>query len=110
MNLRFRLYYGDGSMFEGAGFADAIQAPTNDVQVAINEEPWRTDGKHGVQHGHDVYVWRDEGGWYGMDQMGFWHYMAEVGKPKYAIFGRSMARNDAFHDCLRRAMKEGLGE
>lgn len=107
--MRFRVYYSDGRTYAGDGFEDAIYTPTQDVQVVINEEPWRADGKFGIQHGHDVYVWRDPGLWFGMDQMGFWHYMAEIGQPKYAIFGRSIARTPDFHDVLKRAKTEGLG-
>lgn len=107
--MKFRIYYGDGSTFEGSSFEDAVNAPTLNVQVIVNEEPWRTDGNHGIQHGKDSYCFRD-GAWFGMDAMGREHYLAESGYPKYTIYGRTTLRNEEFHECLRRALKEGLGD
>ena len=117
MSLRFRIYYGwfdpeTGEVkvwtFEGAGRESAKIAPNQNVQVIVNEEPWRTDGKRGLQHGTDCYCWRDDQGWCGMDFMGREHYLAELGFGKIVLWGRSQ-RNAAFHACLRGALKEGLG-
>lgn len=115
--LKFRVYYGlrcphtdeiTTWTFEGAGLADAIWTPVENVQVIVNEEPWRTDGKRGLQYGQDCYVWRNESGWHGVPFPGREHYLAELGIPKVCIYGKSV-RNEDWQACMRRALKEGLG-
>lgn len=115
--LKFRIYYGvwDGRekdyvywTYNGCGFADALNADTEGVQHIIQENPTKPDG-YDVINQKDFYVWREDQGWIGMDQAGVSTYLREKGIPKHVIFGYNM-RNDAYHECLRRALREGLGE
>lgn len=106
--MRFRIYYEDGSTFDGNGFADACCAPTMRVQVCVNDQP-TSHKPYTLQHSKDAYVWRDDGGWYGVDSLGLHEYMFEAGKAKYMVFGGTMARTPEFHACLNRAIDEGLG-
>lgn len=106
--MRFRIYYEDGSTYEGYGFEDAINAPTMRVQVCVNDRPSGSKN-YSLQHSKDAYVWRDDGGWYGVDSLGLHEYWFERGKAKYAVFGGTMARTEEFHSCLNRALDEGLG-
>lgn len=119
--LKFRIYYGwldpsDGKVktwtFEGAGSEDAIKAPRGNVQVIVNEEPWReAQGKRGrgLQHGHDYYVWRDDQGWCGLDLPGREYYLDHYEGGCVVLKGWTQ-RDEAYHECVRRATNEGLGE
>jgi hypothetical protein len=107
--MRFRIYYEDGSTYEGDGFADAIMAPTMRVQVIVNDRPSGAKS-YSMQHSKDAYCWRDDGGWYAVDSLGLHEYLFEAGKAKYMVFGGTMARTAEFHACLNRALDEGLGD
>ena len=106
--MRFRIFYEDGSTFEGQGFDDAIKAPTMRVQVIANEALHKESG-FALQHTKDAYVYRHDGGWFGVDALGLHEYLFEDGFAKYIIFGGTMARTAEFHACLNRALDEGLG-
>ena len=104
---RFRIWYGDGSVYEGVGREDAFNAPTLDVQVILQAAEHLPKG-YSVTHTKDVYSWRDDGGWFGMDSLGMHFYLAEQGIPKYCIFGRTMVDRRTFDEVLKRALAEGL--
>jgi len=119
--MRFRIYYaifdaGDGEYhrwtYEGQGFDDACKAPTEGVQVIVQENP---NQQKSAIPGCDIisqfdwYCWRADQGWIGMNSGGYETYLREKGFPKYIIHGYNM-RNDAFNKCLTQALKEGLGE
>lgn len=116
-NLKFRIYYGtwDGAAKEyrywaisGVGFADALSVDTEGVQHILQENSTKESG-FDIINQKDFYVWREDQGWIGMDHAGVATYLREKGFPKHVIFGYNM-RNDAYHECLRRALQEGLGE
>lgn len=120
MGFKFRIYYGlldpetqkpKTWTFEGAGLEDAIRAPRGNIQVIVNEEPWReANGKRGrgLQHGKDYYVWRDEMGWFGLDLPGREYYLDTYPGACVCLKGWSQ-RDEAYHECVRRATREGLG-
>ena len=57
----FRIYYGDGTIFEGT----PENAPVDDVQVIAYDDPDQ-GGKRCTVYNHDMYVYSDVGGeWVG---------------------------------------------
>ena len=68
MNDVFRIYYGDGSVFEGVS---PEGAPTRDVQVIVWEDPERGHAEVGraVLYNWDIYIYSDAvGGWIGTNK------------------------------------------
>jgi hypothetical protein len=115
--LKFRIYYAvyvasedeyKHWTYKGQGFEDAIMAPTDGVQVIIQENATKPKG-YDVLNQRDFYCWRPDQGWIAMDLSGRETYEREVGFPKYTIHGYNL-RNDAYHEAMRRALAEGLGE
>jgi hypothetical protein len=115
--MKFRIYYcvydaGKGDYhywtYEGVGFEDAIKAPTEGVQVITQENVDKPKG-YDVICQKEYYVWRPDQGWIGMNDAGWETYVREPGFSKYMIHGYNL-RNDAYHDSLRKALAEGLGE
>jgi hypothetical protein len=107
--MRFRVYYGDGSTFAGEGLDDALRTPQNNVQVIIVQNPdsprgWNLVRSKGL---HGYYVWRN-GGWEITDEAGVWDYRLMHTEPRVEIYGRTV-KDEAFHACVTRAVKEGLG-
>jgi hypothetical protein len=89
--MKFRIYYGDGSTFEGDPFA----APGYGVQVIA----WWQDGRRYLVHGKDFYWWTTTG-WSGGDFAGFIQSLRRPGAQKL-ILGES---SDDFADILKRAV------
>lgn len=118
--MKFCIYYGvwDGEAgqyrywtFKGQGFEDAIRAPTEGVQHIVQENLNNQRGAIpycDIINQKEYYVWRPDQGWLGVDQGGYETYIREKGFAKYITHGYSL-RNEAYHECLRRALKEGLG-
>lgn len=68
MNELFRVYYGDGSVFEGVRPEDA---PTHDVQVIAYEDPERGVLEVGrvLLYNWDFYIYSDRvRGWHGTNK------------------------------------------
>lgn len=114
--LKFRIYYAswDGQSgeyrywtFQGRGFADAINAPTEGVQQIIQENPAKKRG-FDIINQKDIYAFRPDQGWIGMDDAGYATYQRETGFPKFVIFGYNL-HNAAYEQTLGQALKEGLG-
>jgi hypothetical protein len=90
--LRWEIYYGDGTTYDGS----PATAPTRDVQVIVMEDEgvaWIT------QSGSDFYCWRD-GRWWGMDYVGYIDYMMSDGWKK-VLFGRLILKQE-FQAIFRR--------
>jgi hypothetical protein len=86
--MRWRIYYGDGTHYDGP---DPYTAPTRNVQVILTANP---------DHGWDVcryddYYWHlpDLDSWGGGDKFGLFDYLIEPG-PKRVLFGRTIANAD----------------
>lgn len=98
---RWRIYYGDGTVFtdhDGVAFA----APALNVQmIAV------ADDDHGwyLCRSSDYYWYLPESdAWQGGDTFGLWDYLAQPGA-KRVMFGRTIG-NDAFSAILTRAYDE----
>lgn len=100
MMIRWRIYYADGSTYEG----DPFMAPPAGVQVIAQ----RVDGQdRAIMHGKDYYFWREGLGWNGCDMGGLWDYLLIGTGPKYVLAGRSI-RTDDFWQLVGEAAKEPL--
>ena len=106
--IRFRIYYDDGSTYDGNGSLDsAINAPTVGAQVIVYESA-NSRGRSLV-HSKDYYYFKD-GLWNGCDWGGLFDYLTQMGFAKVLLFGRTMMRNDDFYAIQARATREGLGD
>lgn len=101
--MRFIIFYGDGSIYEGENFVEACQASTADVQLIAQAHPEATLGRY-LLHSKPYYIWLAEGMWSAADEPGFWDYLFQQG-PKSVLFGRTMANDSAFHEIVKRAEK-----
>lgn len=96
----FKIYYDDGSTFEG----DPAIAPTRGVQVIVmrdRDHVWKTVA------GSHYYVWANRGDgyeWFGVDQAGFYDYLFNPGW-KMILLGRTIS-NDRFAEIFRNATEE----
>ena len=63
---QFRIYYGDGSVFDG----EPEDAPTDDVQIIVWDDPTRGNGDigRGSVYEYDIYIYSDDIGWHGTDK------------------------------------------
>lgn len=92
MSLRFRVYYGDGSTYDG----DPYFAPRPGVQAIVG--PDRLTGRYMVSD-KDFYWWlEEEGRWRGGDLYGKFLYEMKLG-PRVVLFGEQIA-NDAYNACI----------
>jgi len=81
---RWRIYYGDGSTYEG----DPFYAPAQNVIVIIRYGPNENALCHSISlRGYYVYK---NGMWDICDEVGYWDYMLNWKEPRIAIFGRSL--------------------
>jgi len=107
--MRWRIYYGDGSVFSNRD-GTAFDAPAINVQVIAQESD--NDAGRILMHGTSLrayYCWRDdEKQWYCTDEVGFYDYMMLMLGPKRVLFGRTL-RNEAFYEVMKVAIDEGLG-
>lgn len=92
MSKQFRIYYHDGTTYDG----DPFQAPAWGVLVIV--EPNRDSGRQIVQNG-DYYCWSDNH-WYPMDYIGMVDYLARPG-PRKVIFGRLVSYDDFYSAYIR---------
>ena len=94
--LKWKIYYGDGSVFSG----NPEDAPERDVQVIVQEDSevgWTTI------HVRDFYVWKWDQ-WLGVDLFGLWDYLASPGW-KRVLFGRTMKRSE-YNDIYKQAKSD----
>jgi hypothetical protein len=99
MTLRWRIYYGDGSVFDPG---DPFQAPALNVQMVANG-----DRDHGWSLVRQVdYYWYDESidEWNGGDIFGLWDYLQLPGHKK-VVFGRNTT-NANFNTIFQRALND----
>lgn len=111
-DLKWRIYYGDGSTYSNRD-GSAFDAPAENVQVIAialdTEKGWGLVHGGESDRGCDVYFYRDDS-WFGSDRdgHGFASYLRELG-PRKVIFGRTMSDTAAFWEIVGRASREGLG-
>ncbi len=98
--MRWRIYYDDGSTYEGESEEDAVKAPPLGVQVIYVD--------NGVTTGRDMYLWKG-GRFWGCDEAGMWDYLFNYPEPKKILFGRTMPTWEEYNEILQRAIREKLG-
>ena len=93
----FRVYYDDGSTYEG----DPYQAPRLGVIAIVQhtEHEGRT-----VYAREDYYWWDDDDTWRGGDLFGMWDYLLRPG-PRCVLFGR-LVHNATYRDISERAFHD----
>lgn len=66
MQLDFRIYYGDRSIYEG----EPELAPSQNVQAIVWDDPVKGSQDLGrvVLHQWDIYIYSDDIGWHGTDK------------------------------------------
>ncbi len=115
MLLRWSLYYGDGSRFDGNCSLHAMRAPTWGVQILKQE----ADNERGFsqRHGCNFFVWeriiRSGDGvavgwrWGGKgDQFGLSHYYETHKGAQKVILGVEI-HDDTYHEISRRVVADG---
>lgn len=100
MTLRWRIYYGDGSTFDGRD-GPASDAPARDVQMIAVADP-----DHGwyLVRSTDYYWWLPNDTWNGGDIFGLFDYLIEPGL-KRVLFGRTI-ETARFRAIFDRAMND----
>lgn len=79
----WRVYYGDGTTWDG----DPFDAPGLNVQAVVQADA--EVGRH-VVTGFDFYWWEaSHDRWWGGDLFGLWDYLSREG-PRKVIFARTM--------------------
>lgn len=80
----FRVYYADGSTFDG----DPFEAPGLGVLLVVEK-----DEEHGrrIVSGGDYFVWNER--WWAVDQMGMIDYLLQPG-PRKVLIGRMVSNED----------------
>lgn len=101
--MKFIIFYGDGSIFEGESTEDAFRALVLDVQVIAQAHPEATNGRN-LLHSTPYYIWLDGVTWSPTDHAGFECYIRESG-PKMILFGRTMVNTSEFNALISRAEK-----
>ena len=105
--MRFRIYYGDGSTYDGETQADAFAAPVLDVQIVKQE----ADNERGftLRHGSNFYCWEDRpvARWSGKgDVFGLQDYYGYQTGPQKVLIGREIY-DDTYQEICRRAVADG---
>ena len=103
--MRWRVYYGDNSVFSSYD-GSPFEAPQVNVQAVTFEDA--SERGFGLMQGKDAYYWHDNIGWSGCDSMGLFDYLMFYRGPKAVLFGRSI-RDETFWAIVGRASQEGLG-
>lgn len=105
--MRWRIYYGDWSTFSDRD-GEPWEAPTFDVQVAVNEQLPPASPRLKPRRGTHCYYYRPDVGWMGCDEAGLFDYLFHYRGPKAVIFGRTIA-DAVFRAIEARAKTEGFG-
>jgi hypothetical protein len=96
--VKFRIYYGDGTTYEG----DPFDAPRLDVQVIVQPDP-RVG--YALISSADYYYWEPElGGWKGTTGFGLYDHLIRCRNP-LVLFGRHMT-DEAYAVMLARIRSE----
>lgn len=94
--VAWRIYYGDGSSYDG----DPFLAPARNVQVVVVIDP---DVGRYLHARCDFYWWDDAiKTWFGGDINGMWDSLDQPG-PKRVLFGRVVPLR-TYDDCIKRAL------
>lgn len=113
--MRWRLYYGDGSTYEGESDADAFAAPTMSA-IILKQEADNPRG-YSIRHGCTFFVWEriglsdgtilEEGRWGGKnDLIGLTHYWQTHQGPQKILVGIEI-HDDTYHAISKIADTDG---
>lgn len=99
MSLRWRIYYGDGTVYDPG---NPFDAPAQNVQMIANG-----DRNHGwsLARSNDYYWYEEDlDEWNGGDIFGLWDYLTRPGHKK-VLFGRTILTEE-FQAILTRAVND----
>jgi hypothetical protein len=99
MNMRWRVYYGDGSIYDPGS---AYEAPPQDVQMIANAD--RDNGWSLIRCVDYYWYYEDIDEWNGGEIFGLFDYLLQPG-PKRVLFGRNTT-NVNFNQILQRALND----
>lgn len=97
--MRWRIYYGDESIYESENPWDA---PGSNVQMIANADP-----NHGwaLEMGRDYYWYEEEvDQWFNGDLFGLYDYLLRPGRKK-VLFGRTLGE-EQYKKILKRALND----
>lgn len=107
--MRWRIYYGDGSVFTDRDGPPEDAPVLNVMCIAQAVENERGFQLFYGQTPLEGYFFFREGSWFACDQLGFWDNLLSFPNPKIMLFGRSTVRDSDFWAVIERASREGLG-
>ena len=105
--VRWRIYYGDGSVYDGASDEDAYHAPVLNVQILKQE----ADNERGftLRHGCSFFCWEDKPvpRWSGKsDVFGLQDYYSYKEGPQKVLIGREIY-DETYQEICRQAVADG---
>lgn len=101
--MKWRIYYGDGTTYDGETQEDAFNAPTKNVQLTKQEAD--NERGHSIRHGSDFHCW--EGfRWGGKDREGLVDYIIHHQGPQKILLGREI-HDETYQKICRQAVKDG---
>ena len=104
-DLKWRIYYDDGSTFSWRDGTPFEAPPTGALVVA--QESDRTERGFVLYFHKEGWYWKPEFGWWCCDHAGMWDYLMMYRQPKAILFGRNV-RDDHFWEVVKKAEKEGI--
>lgn len=113
--MRWRLYYGDGSTFEGSGDEDAFAAPC--ISAIILKQEADNPRGYTLRHSCTFFVWErimlsdgtilKEGRWGGKhDIFGLMHYFSTHQGPQKVLVGIEI-HDDTYHTISKKSSSDG---
>lgn len=109
--MRWRLYYGDGSVFDGSCEEDAWKAPVLPTHYGIQIYKEEADNERGysLRHGCTFYCWQNVPvqRWGGHDDLfGLSQYLLSHQGPQKILLGREIY-DGTYKEICRRAVNDG---
>lgn len=102
--MRWRIYYGDGSIYEGETEADAMAAPTKSAQITSSEVPDSPRGRT-LSHGSDYHCWLGSY-WSARDRDGMIDYILHREGAQKIIMGRAIY-DKTYKEICRKVLQDG---
>jgi hypothetical protein len=104
LNLKWRVYYSNGSVISSEDCSPFELTPRVGVQVILQEKP---DIGWVALSGYDYFMWDDRGGgpkWFRGDEAGFFQYITQPGE-KCVLLGE-WVDDEVYGEILREANKD----
>ena len=108
---RWRIYYGDGSVYDGLDEEDAWNAPVKPSLLGVQVLKQEANNERGftLRHGCTFYCWENEPElrWAGHDdQMGLAQYFLSMIGPQKILLGRELY-DETYQEICRKAVADG---